>query len=851
MWVDASGGGTEGPFQHYDATPEAIEASAVELDRSYGNVEALSSDVDAAERPALTGVSGTIAGPMAEAPQPVRGNAREVMVAAMVAAGSVRVFGHAVQSFNSGVDALNAQWRDAIAGDFWVSPASYPAGASAAQQARIDETRADAVLDAKIALLKELELKHGALRDRLDAEADKSAAQLTEGPTDRVIQDLYAAGGLPSYIVAAFPHLKLEATTLPPDLANLSDEQLADYALQHPERAAELLPLLDVRTKQLIGEELARQGQDLGDDFDERQNGLKSEMDAFNKVLSAYGGAAVVATSFLNELGPRGLLALNGRIATSILGEPGRGPGQEATDDANSLASLQQTLGVVLAAGTSGQPSHQYWTGDGDETYVSAEWTDDLLEVGRQEITLINGTDDVYGYQLLAPMLTHGDHSSSFLGRVGADMVTFEQQFANEHDGTLPWETVSRPDGLRLDWTSGYKDGNPAGWDPMTGLMRALSNDSEASRDFFTGDMTVEESPRYPILDYLLTDREWMEDQTWVGQEQTNSGIGTVGDALEAATLHDPDSRSVDIVEAIVREYSLDEEAKGMENGDTSDETAENFMDQTLIDPDLVDELGNIAANYIGSFNLSLHPDDPTGAPGYLFDDAKFNDGHATRFLAELGKDPEMAGMLSGASRTYAAFDLDRQLATASPDAYPEIVDKVIRGTGAVTGVVDFGASAAIRTGYQFEDAQFNEGLERGFQLANAMTSMVKNLPPPVSIGLDALLNDVHEGMKHDHIGVANYETGQVITIGEDQQQEFMRRAIWNSIPADQLPPGFEPGVDPNAQIAGLPDEDPKVQAYEAWKNSDNKYAAMLTDLDAKQPYRNGYEAAQHKLQEW
>jgi hypothetical protein len=243
MWVDTGQSG-DGPFKHYEASPDAIEASALELDQSYGNVEALSSDVDAAHRPALTGVSGVVAGPMAAAPRPARANAHQVMAAGMVAAGSVRVFGHAVQEFNEGVDALNAQWRDASAGDFFVAPATYPTDASAVQRTRIDEARSDAVFDAKVAMLKELELKYEALRAKLDKAADRSAGQLQEGPTDQVILDLFAAGGLPSTIVAAFPHLKFSSKELPPDLAELDEDEIEAYLRSHPAAAVVVNGLL-------------------------------------------------------------------------------------------------------------------------------------------------------------------------------------------------------------------------------------------------------------------------------------------------------------------------------------------------------------------------------------------------------------------------------------------------------------------------------------------------------------------------------------------------------------------------------------------------------------------------------
>lgn len=49
------------------------------------------------------------------------------------------------------------------------------------------------------------------------------------GPSDAVIQDLYASGGRPSYVVAAFPGLPLQATTLPPDLA---DSPMVDASMK-------------------------------------------------------------------------------------------------------------------------------------------------------------------------------------------------------------------------------------------------------------------------------------------------------------------------------------------------------------------------------------------------------------------------------------------------------------------------------------------------------------------------------------------------------------------------------------------------------------------------------------------
>jgi hypothetical protein len=863
-----TGGFFDGPFEHYEATPEGIETSAVELDRSYGIVEILTSDVDAAHRPALSGVAGDITAPMAAAPELLRGNNRQVMTAAMVAAGSVRVFGHAVHEFNEGVDALNAQWQEAAGSDFGVAAASYPTDANALQKTRVDEARADAVLDAKVALLTELKLKYDELKAKLDADADRSASQLHEGPSDENILKLFAAGGLPSTIVGAFPHLQFSMKRLPPDLASMSDDELADYALAHPELGASLLPLLDQQVKQLIGRELAERGKGLGNQFDDRQEGFQSDIDTFTEGLAAYGGDAVVATSFLNELGPRGLIELNGRIASAQLDTNDLPPGHPDraaldADYARSVSRLQMTLGEVLAAGTSGQPTHQHWTGEGDETYVSEQWVNDLLAESEKQVELVapgtNRSGEVYGYQLLSPLLANGDHSSQFLSRVGASMLQFEQDYEDEH-GHLPWMDQTDGgvpvEGVRLDWTSGWDDQkDPAGWDPMTGLMRALANDPDASRDFFTGEITDpgSEDQRYPRLDYLLTDRHWAGDAPWLGQDAAPVPLGSssLGEALKAATLEDADTRSVDLVEAIVREYSIDEEAIGYNDGENLEEAekAKRFYENTLIDPELVPAMRDIATNYIGSFNLELSENRVPGAvPDYLFDDARFDDLDAQRFLAELGKDPTSAGQISAASRAYAAYDLQHRLADAAPDAYSDLIRNASSSTGMVTGAVDFGAVSGIRADIEFQDAQFNEGVQRGFQALGVLKSTLTGLPPAVSSGMTHLLGIYEDSMLHDHAGQANADTGVLLQNGEGTQAEFFRNAVWRNIPADELPEGFKPGVDPEVQLEQNPDLE---QVYNDWleHGEGGKYADAMRDLDAKQHYRNGHEDAQSKLE--
>ena len=387
----------------------------------------------------------------------------------------------------------------------------------------------------------------------------------------------------------------------------------------------------------------------------------------------------------------------------------------------------------------------------------------------------------------------------------------------------------------------------------MTGLMRALDADPEASREFFTGVSTGGEPPRLPRVDWLLTDREWMVDKAWAGHGPYVTGTTTLGDALKSATLDHPNGESVQIVESIVHEVSIDEQAAGYENGDygkTGDQ-ADKFSDATLINPALRGALGEIAANYIGSFHLSMAPNEPTGGvtEGYLYDDAHFEDIDAQRFLSDLGKDPKVCGTLTAASRSYAVIDLQRQMAIADPSSYDAVLDRVTKASASITGALDFGATAAIQHDSEFSDKEFNDGLDLGFKVGKGMFGQIPGLNQPIAGGgLDAALTVLQDSLKHNHIGQANYETGSQLNASANQQQDFYRQVMWQNIPADQLPPGFKPGIDPQTQIA----ENPELEsAYEKWTLSGNERAQLLGRLDVGGTYMEKYNATKTSLQAW
>src|SRR5690606_1396657 len=96
------------------------------------------------------------------------------------------------------------------------------------------------------------------LADPLEAEAALARSRLERDPEDdALLQELFAVGGLPPVVVAAFPDIQFTYRELPSDLAGLTDAELAAYLVEHPELAADVLPILDTDRRLGVAEWVA------------------------------------------------------------------------------------------------------------------------------------------------------------------------------------------------------------------------------------------------------------------------------------------------------------------------------------------------------------------------------------------------------------------------------------------------------------------------------------------------------------------------------------------------------------------------------------------------------------------
>jgi hypothetical protein len=334
--------------------------------------------------------------------------------------------------------------------------------------------------------------------------------------------------------------------------------------------------------------------------------GYDSRVPALSDLLGRNAEDPVFASGFLTELGGSRLL----RLATIT-----------AQGDANGVAGLQRNLGRVLARGTQ-KPGEQH--------QVSAAWVKDLMDQGRERWTfcadptveqwaahgrpaLENANYQVYGYQALGILLRTGTYSSTFLTPIARDMLAAERHGGN---GMEAWPRQAW-DRTGVPLAPGGKDDT---WDPIAGLLTAVSRDAHITQAFFTAETTGKEgtvSERFPRVDYLVTDREW-------GKEGT--GLEALGHALSVATPVTAEDAAHAVLYSIVTEVALDEGACN-----------EAFKKEGVLRPALRPVLARIFVTRFYSILSSLS--------GYDFrkesdTDVALDDKATEAFLSEVGKDP-------------------------------------------------------------------------------------------------------------------------------------------------------------------------------------------------------------------
>ncbi|GAA1643327.1 hypothetical protein [Actinoplanes couchii] len=529
------------------------------------------------------------------------------------------------------------------------------------------------------------------------------------------------------------------------------------------------------------------------------------ELEELRLLLDRYGDDEVFAHDFLTTLGPKGLLELNGTLATYQLDRPGVDADSMLFDSrtADAVKGLQSGLGDMLETATDRTGKHR----------LPDQWVDDLKEAGRSKFNIgdpdnpARYVEGVYGYQLLGPLLHDGEHDPKFVADIGGDMVDFEM---SQGKNSALW-TEARSENVRLDWTRNHDDNKaPAGYDPITALMDGMSHNGAGTQDLLLG-RTGEgaESNRLPRLDYLLTDRNWdaasdvpggpgwMAELMENGESYRNVGLDRFGEALERATIDHPGEESRRLIESIIFETNVDEEAQGAANGEKPEEgKTTDFTNTNLVEPQLRDSMGNIMAAYIGDVNENIALNQPVTRGSF-----QVAQDDLTRFLADLGKDEKAHEAIGKAESLYTAAMYDQILAgqvdpgnTLRGDL--DAMKVVSHNHGSVMGVIDHGAGLAQHQTSADLDQKINASIEDKYKILGPVSEAVSSVATDRVPGASDLVNGVvgemlsqmEESEKVDGTGRTNFEVGEMLNAGRTATVGLTESALYHSGRLDDMP---------------------------------------------------------------
>ncbi|MEV6746318.1 DUF6571 family protein [Streptomyces sp. NPDC051080] len=417
------------------------------------------------------------------------------------------------------------------------------------------------------------------------------------------------------------------------------------------------------------------------------------------------------APDFYRKLGAEGTLESYMKMsldATSL--------GPAGQDRANMVRNIQSDMGAMLGLATkTSTPDH-----------LGAGWTTQLMKAGHKQIDVPGaGFAKLYGYQALGALLREGTYDKSFLLSVGRDMVAMDKKNPDIWHDSLPSDQKML---INLGETGGK------GFNPLTGLMEAMSNNPEASAAFFdeplredtnkdgivtTDDAALKGKKAQDVVDYMLGKKpmdDWYD--TTVGGE-TAPGQTAMGNALEAA---------------VTGRVPGDEGAPPVEHGKHMSSVMEKVVAKIGAEPELVAEdgrlngltqnFGNMAAEYMPDLQATAENGanqiKPLGTP------AEFKKDEMAFFLGAVGQDPQAYGAITNAQQAYTTAlvsDVFQHLDKHSDIG--EAVRNAVHPGGEIAGIMTEARAQGIYEAQVAEDKEYNESVAENAKWTNRIIDAV------------------------------------------------------------------------------------------------------------------------------
>ncbi|MEU0840274.1 hypothetical protein ABZ370_12510 [Streptomyces sp. NPDC005962] len=406
----------------------------------------------------------------------------------------------------------------------------------------------------------------------------------------------------------------------------------------------------------------------------------------FNGLLAKNGRNSDFAEQFASRKGAKWVLDFWYQSAKPEYEDGPSGEAKKRPDGVTKqLAALQDNLGNTLGlASRSDSPE-------------MTKWKKDVIALGYKRLPGEHGTyaaEPPYGFQVMSNLMRTGDWDRQFLNEYGdklveADKKPFDGPGGREDDQTQrKWSAHGQqpPDFLNF----GGK--NDKGEDPFTGYFEALGHNGDASTDFFKDK---------EHFDHVLRERQWLSDSGGVdlGDKVPLGSRVALGHALGSATTgHDWDAPA-----NVPAEHTKDQAelmSKLIKGTGTIEEGGKADIPLAL---GMQQGLGNAASEYVPDFFRAMKEG---GEDDKLFpmsgSQADVEHRDVTKFLVQLGQDPDANAAITAGQKLYTAEVLDHHLGGDVPadqkyNAPPrDIVNEVLKASGETAGTLASGAQEGI-----------------------------------------------------------------------------------------------------------------------------------------------------------
>lgn len=479
-------------------------------------------------------------------------------------------------------------------------------------------------------------------------------------------------------------------------------------------------------------------------------NPTDAQLAELERLLDVNAADPTFGTALHRDLGAEGLTLLLVDLGEtpSDLGPDGS-PLPRRELDVEQQTDLQRLLGTSLAVAT--DPAR--------EPSLDPEYLNEFQQAGREQYPGTSGVPGPYGYQYLAPLLHHGDFSSEFLRPIGADIVRMEQA-----DPGLWSRGLHQPGTSGMPVLAGASAFGGA-WDPLEGVLSAVSRDSQTSADFFSG---------WPLpgdpVEYMI-ERD-AADSPFDDSDYYSHHLGA---ALEAGALNEPRSP----IEASIAERTINVLGSQPAN-DTSATGDIDFR----VPPEMRDNVGRILESYIVDVNATVG-EYGSGQPH----PAEFNGGDLRRVLHDVSYDPDVYQDLYDTQRAYLAFDINEAVARGES---PAIVGERAGEGAQVLATLDNGFTHGVESLHLSSDAEANAILERQKGFGNFAIGQAAGLLPGGGILGDLLAIPATEFMNQqidqnvqNSSGDANEIQANTREASRNTVDQLVEQALWD---AGELP---------------------------------------------------------------